>query len=331
MAVMKVSILIPVYGVEKYIERCVRSALGQGYADIEYIFVDDASPDGSVELLRGVAAEYPDRDVKIFANERNMGLAATRNVAVGYATGDYLMHVDSDDYIAPHAVEKLVARAVECDADMVVFDSVDLYRDFSYTVREAFPYISKVDYIRALLWRQARVNLWSKFIRRSLYDGVAATAGIDYGEDFHVVPQLAYNASRIVKLDEPLYFYMRFNPDAISHTLSPQKAAQAVEAAEILERFFVSRPDAALYAPMMAGMKLHNKITLLQAGGRQTWRYARGLYGELEQAGVRVPLPASQRLVLLLARLDMWWVMGAYRSGAKVLKLLKGKGLVAGN
>lgn len=96
----KISLLIPVYGVEKYIERCARSLFGQTYQNIEYIFVDDCTKDSSIAVLKKVLDDYPFRkeQVTIIHHNFNKGLSAARNTAFNHATGDYIIHVDSDDY-----------------------------------------------------------------------------------------------------------------------------------------------------------------------------------------------------------------------------------------
>lgn len=315
---MKISILVPIYGVERYIERCARSLLSQGYPDIEYIFVDDASPDRSIEILGEVLAEYPGRDVKIVTNQRNMGLAGTRNVAVNHATGDYILHVDSDDYIAPDAVAALAEKARDSGADIVVFDSVDLYDDSERVHRIRFDYSTKQDYIRAILWRQTRLSLWTKLLRRELYRHVRAVPGMDYGEDFYALPQLVYYASSVAKLDQPLYFYMRSNPDAISRSLSPAKADHAILAAERLAAFFESVPDAEIYRPMIGQMKIRNKIGILQAGGIATWKHVEGLYDDIDYSGFG--LRTSPRLILWLHKHRLWTAMRVYIAVAKLLK-----------
>ena len=105
---MKVSVLVPVYGVEKYIERCARSLFEQTYSDLEYVFVNDCTPDQSIEILKKVMAEYPQRKnaVKIVNHAKNRGLAAARNTAYDNATGDFVTIVDSDDWLEWDALEK---------------------------------------------------------------------------------------------------------------------------------------------------------------------------------------------------------------------------------
>ena len=131
----KVSVLVPVYGVEKYIERCARSLFEQTLDDIEFIFVDDCTPDRSIEILESVIEEYRLRfaeknyDVRIVRMPTNSGLAAVRRHGIQLATGDYITFCDSDDIMPEDAVESLYNLAVESDADIVSGDMEWLYDD----------------------------------------------------------------------------------------------------------------------------------------------------------------------------------------------------------
>lgn len=118
---MKVSILVPVYGVEKYIERCAVSLFEQTYEDLEYIFVDDCSPDHSIEILERVMERYPQRKVQtvILRMEENRGVGYVRKTLLEKATGDYITFVDSDDLVAERMVELLTAKAQETKADVI--------------------------------------------------------------------------------------------------------------------------------------------------------------------------------------------------------------------
>ncbi len=119
---IKVSVCIPVYGVEKYIERCARSLFEQTMKDgIEFIFVDDCTPDRSIEILERVLKEYPQREkqVTVLHHPVNRGLVAARNSALAAASGDYIIHCDSDDWVDLDLYEKMYAKAAETDADMV--------------------------------------------------------------------------------------------------------------------------------------------------------------------------------------------------------------------
>ena len=116
-----VSICVPIYGVEKYIERCAISLFEQTYKNIEYIFVNDCTQDNSIDVLKSIIEKYPVRKncVRIINHERNKGLGAARNTAITNATGMFIMHVDSDDYVEKDIVERLVKKQNENNSDIV--------------------------------------------------------------------------------------------------------------------------------------------------------------------------------------------------------------------
>ena len=317
---MKISLLILVHRAEAHVEKCVRSLFGQTYDDIEYVFVDDASPDRSMEVVERVSVEFPERrkHTRIVTNPRNLGIAGSRNAALEAASGEYVLFVDSDDWLAPRAVELLADKAVAENADIVVYDSYTVYEGATRVRPEYFPE-QKEEYIRALLYRRARAAMWSKLVRRSLFtaNGLRFVPGMNYGEDYYLSPMLVYYSGKVVKLAEPLYYYLR-HPASISYALSPAKADNVVQAADLLAGFFGSVPDSAVYEPMLGQMKIRNKVAILQAGNAETWKHAEGLYDDIDYSGFG--LPASQRLILWLHRRRMWTAMRAYLAIAKLLK-----------
>ena len=119
-----VSVIVPVYKVEKYLNRCVNSILNQTYKDLEVILVDDGSPDSCPEICDGYAQK--DKRVKVIHKE-NGGQGSARNSGLDVARGEYILFVDSDDYIAKNLIEITLQKAERFDADMVIFDyaSVD--------------------------------------------------------------------------------------------------------------------------------------------------------------------------------------------------------------
>jgi glycosyltransferase involved in cell wall biosynthesis len=110
--------------VEKFIGRCVESLMQQTIDGVEYIFVNDATPYKSMDVLRSVVERYPAKasQVKIVEHEHNKGLPAARNSGMAVATGEYLFHCDSDDYVEPDMLETLYSKALEAGADIVWSD-----------------------------------------------------------------------------------------------------------------------------------------------------------------------------------------------------------------
>ena len=119
--VQKVSIIIPIFKVRNFIERCVCSLFEQTLKDVEYIFVDDASPDDSIDILKSCIDRYQERknQVTILTHEQNQGLPAARNTGLAVATGEYVFHCDSDDFVEKDMLEVMYKAAKEKHADMV--------------------------------------------------------------------------------------------------------------------------------------------------------------------------------------------------------------------
>lgn len=191
---IKISILIPVYGVEAFIERCAISLFEQTYDDIEYVFVNDCTKDKSIEILQNVISRYPSRQtqVKIINHEKNRGLAAARNTGLDNCRGDYLMHVDSDDYIEKCCVESLIG-AIESEnkVDMLFFGSCS-----EWGSREIF-FKSRYDgdknaLIKRILIQGKSASIWGILFRTMFYkkSGIRSIEGLNYSEDRVVVPRL---------------------------------------------------------------------------------------------------------------------------------------------
>ena len=236
-----ISILVPIYGVEKYIQRCVESLLEQTYRNIEFIFVNDYTKDKSVEILKEIIDSYPNRksQIKIINHERNRGLAAARNTAVENAHGDFILHVDSDDYVATNIVEKLVKKQVETNADIVC---TDLYRCVDQNKEEIkYPYDENNEsFIRNIFYGKQESWIWGKLIRKRLYvdNAIKVEEGCNMAEDFQVLPRLAYFSNRIAYVKEPLYFYECTNASSYCKKVNEIQKMQQWRSFEINYDFF---------------------------------------------------------------------------------------------
>lgn len=219
----KVSIIIPIYKVEKYIERSVRSLMEQSLRDIEYIFVDDGSPDKSMEILRQTIANYPNRSdhIHIITHETNKGLTAARNTGLAAATGEFIAHCDSDDWVHPQMYETLYNAAVKDQADLV-------YCDFAFVEPTTITEYKTANYSDdkiALLTsyiQTAWTVLWNILARKELYTAhsLRSPSNISYCEDFNLSVKLFYFATKITKVEQPLYYYNQLNSSSIVHNLN---------------------------------------------------------------------------------------------------------------
>lgn len=207
---MLISILVPIYNVEKYIERCARSLFEQTYHDIEYIFVNDCTPDNSIEILKNIIQEYPQKreHIRIISHEKNRGLAAARNTAVENCQTDFLMHVDSDDYIEKDAVEKLVNIQKEEDYDIVTGNALIHRKSTTEVLRKNEP-VAKEELIKLYIQPVLNHTIWGRLIRTSLYkdNKIQALEGCNIGEDHQIIPQLFYHAKKFASINDIIYHY----------------------------------------------------------------------------------------------------------------------------
>lgn len=215
-----VSILVPVYNVEQYIERCARSIFEQTYDNLEYIFVDDCSPDKSIQVVKIVLAKFPHRksQVKIIHHGKNRGLPAARNSLIENVSGDYVFFVDSDDSVEPNAVELLIKRQQETDADIVTARAYFHLPDCTVEYPDGgWQIVDKKTAIKKLLHQGLSHSLWRRLIRTSLFreNDLRWREGVNMDVDFQVVPRMVYFAKKIDGLDAFIYHYYTDNKESL--------------------------------------------------------------------------------------------------------------------
>ena len=240
-----VSVIIPVYGTEKYIERCARSLFGQTIREgIEYIFIDDCSPDRSVEILMRILEEYPHRQkqVKIIRCKVNQGVGAIRQMGVENATGKYIIHCDSDDWVEPDMYETLYKEAEDMDADLVGCDFQLEYATHRIVKQTHFPY-DPIQCMADILTYPHNGVLWNKMIKSYIYASALESGcelfvkGINVMEDMLAVTQLVYYCHKIAYVPRAMYHYRQTNPGSYTHTITRSSIESQMEVIKRLEQF----------------------------------------------------------------------------------------------
>ena len=208
----KVSVLVPIYGVEGYIERCARSLFEQTYSNLEYVFVNDCTPDKSVEILEQLVEDYPHRKpfVKIISHEKNKGLSVTRNTAIDNASGEFICAVDSDDWLAKDAIEKLVKKQIENDAD-IVSGSWLIHFEGEDLLLKPIEIECKEQMTLQMMQRTWNHFFAGRLIRRSVFvnNGLHWVEGLDIGEDRYIMTLASYYSDRFARLEDVVYHYDR--------------------------------------------------------------------------------------------------------------------------
>lgn len=216
----KVSVIIPIYKVEKFIERCVRSLMEQTLHEVEYIFVDDATPDKSIEVLEACLALYPERKATILKHPQNQGLPAARNTGLAMTTGEYVFHCDSDDYVEPTMLEELYNAAQKNNADIVWCDwFLTFAENERYMKQPSFE--TQMEALKAMLSGGMKYNVWNKLVRRSLYvdNDIQFPASYGMGEDMTMMMLFAH-AQKVAYIPQAFYHYVKLNTGAFSQTYS---------------------------------------------------------------------------------------------------------------
>ena len=198
----KVSIIVPVYNVEKYIEKCLQTLINQTLKDIEIIVVNDGSTDNSKNIINEYASNFPSL-IKCYDKE-NGGLSDARNYGMQFASGDYIAFLDSDDYVELDMYEKMYKKAIEENSDMVECDFIWEYPD-KKVIDKGIVYGNKKDMIT-----YARVVAWNKLIRRELIEkaNVMYPKGLRY-EDIEFFYKMVPYYNKVSFIKEPLVHYIQ--------------------------------------------------------------------------------------------------------------------------
>lgn len=316
----RVSVIVPIYGVERYIERCAVSLFEQTLESIEYIFVNDCTPDRSVEILKSVMDRYPDRksQSRIINLHENCGQARARKIGISQATGDYVIQCDSDDWVEHQMYELLYQRAEITDADIVRcrFDRV------SDGISTPCANISNEDHssqkklLEKLIVNTDLSSTCDKLVRRELYQSRDFIFPDDnMCEDYVMVAELFCMAKKVEFVDDIMYHYSQDNKSSISHIESTehicQKALQITNNIKLIEYVLKKYHPEWDFETQMVAMKLMAKNTF------RTVIHKKGMYSLwrtwLREINNRVLtnryIPVKEKLAFILCYLRLYPVM----------------------
>lgn len=237
MKIPKVSVIITIYNREKYIEDCARTLFEQTLDGVEFIFVDDASTDQSILILKNLLENYPIRQLltKIICLEKNCGRAVARQTGIDNSTGEYVIHVDSDDWVDRDMLEKLYLKAKETDADIVGCNVTHEYGSYKRIFSQN--YSDDMDEnIRRLLNGKIFPSLCTSLTHSSLIrdNHITFPQGLDTGEDLLFNLNLYLHAQKVIGIDNPFYHY-RHTEDSGSSKHTEKSINSVIEVSRRIE------------------------------------------------------------------------------------------------
>lgn len=255
----KVSVIIPVYGVEKYIERCSRSLFEQTLEDIEFIFINDCTPDNSISILRKVLEEYPDRKkcTRIVNMLTNSGQATVRQHGIQLAHGDYYITCDSDDWVEPTMYETMYEYAIKnnCDlvhCDIALVDDSKILKVYSYANMN----IDSDTLKRLIINGTISNSLCNKLIKSDVYRNEKIVFPVlNMDEDNVLSVQLAYFSKNLSYIPKAFYYAYQ-NMNSTTRTSDPDK---------ILKRFNDSLVNAKIIIGFLSNNHYSDALALFYA------------------------------------------------------------------
>lgn len=305
-----VSVLVPIYNVEKYLERCLVSLFEQDFQFVEYIFVNDASTDNSMNILNEVIERYPHRkkQVKIIHHQANRGLASARRTAIENASSPYVMHVDSDDYIALNMLSLMYDKVCAENSDLVISDIMIMYprqKQVEFHIDWEI-YKDKWEYLSDILTRKTLVNIWGKLIRKDIIinNSIYAGEGENQGEDYQVIPKIVYYANKISSV-KALYYYDRTNVNSYTNNVNLEGLCDIIKAQNILNDFFAKKKE--ISKKLIEESCVYNKLTLLLLSSYNHYPMLAKLYSDVDLSSIK--LKKSHLVILQLLSYKQYMIV----------------------
>lgn len=311
---IKVSILVPFFKVEKYVGRCVESLFTQTYQNIEYVFVNDCTPDRSMEVINEYIAKYNVADkCKIIIHEQNKGISASRNDCLDNMTGDYFLFIDSDDYIDKEMVELLVEAAVKENADIAGCGYIEEYDDHSVEFPQKYTN-DHDEMLRAITVLTIKGVMWKLLIRCSIVNDnrVRFMPEKNMVDDYLFCCQVFYYAQRFAGVDKCMYHYIQFNPNNYSHRTFYNINHQA-EAIKETEKFYKEKGVYHIVEKELKQRKFISKLPLLLDKNCRDVRLWRSILPESNGAWKDMRFSKGNRLLFRLAESPFYFIIDLLR------------------
>lgn len=313
---IKVSILVPFYKVEKYVGRCVESLFTQTYKNIEYVFVNDCTPDKSMEVINEMIDKYGvSSQCKMIVHEQNQGISASRNDCLDNMTGDFFLFIDSDDYIDNDMVELLVEAAVKENADISGCGYIEEYADHS--VEHPQKYTNDHDeMMRAITLLTIKGVMWKLLVRSTIVtehrDEVRFIPDRNMVDDYLFCCQLFYYAKRFAGVDRCMYHWIQYNPNNYTHTTVFAVESQAAAIRKV-EEFYIEKNVYDVVKEELLQRKFISKLPLLFNRNCFDVKRWRTLFPESNNAWRGMAFPFSNKLMFRIANSPIYWLIAFIR------------------
>ena len=298
----KVSVIVPVYNVEKYIKRCLESIINQAYTNLEIILVNDGSTDAS----RSVCEEYCQKDPRIIIlDKKNGGLSDARNYGLDRCSGDYVFFIDSDDYMSTNCIKRLYDNIVKTESDI----ATALFAEFdeSEKPKEEQGKEKTLKTEKALEWllyrKRCTTSAWGKLYKKDLFKDIRYPVG-KICEDLPVTYKLFAKAKRVSIDSSKLYYYLLRKNSIIRSEFKPARFEAlgfAEEETSFIKRKYPKLIKAALNREFMESVYIQRSIFGSKEINTEYYEKTKNAYNKLRSSVIRdIKAPLESKLYALL-------------------------------
>ena len=288
--------------------------MSQTLADVEFIFVNDSTPDDSINILQSVLDQYPERksDVTILTHTENKGLPSARNTGLQHAKGKYIFHCDSDDYVESSMLEEMCGFAVENNLDIV-------WADWYLSMSNSERYMSMPDFnspekaMKAMLSGGMKYNVWNKLVRTSLYtdNSIQFPSGYGMGEDLTMIKLFVF-ADKVAHLPKAYYHYNKTNSTAFSQSYSERHLCELQYNIEDISKFILCKFGDE-YEREIAFLKLEAKFPFLLFPDTNKIKIWKSWYPEANKyIKQNRYITTRNRMLQQWASKDLWFLVKGY-------------------
>lgn len=236
----KLSVVIPVYNVADYLDKCLWSVTNQTLKELEIIIVNDGSTDNSLSVAQRYAAI--DKRITVI-NQPNQGVSAARENGLLASSAEYIHFLDGDDFLELNCYEVMWSKAAAADAD-IAFMKFWFQDGENLTESKTYEKTDKLSLLKRMWETSEYYSVWHYIHKRSLYvNNIIFERGLSIGEDAYMTTQLLYYASKIISIDIPFYHYIMRATSVLNSTISDKKAIDILRYSKLIHNFMHDKPE----------------------------------------------------------------------------------------
>ena len=327
-----ISVIIAVYNVASYLERCCVTLFEQTLNHIEYIFIDDASTDNSIEILENCIKKYPDRAqyVKIIKHKKNLGIGRTRQEGVNNSEGEYIIHCDPDDWIDLDLYETLYNQAKKDDADVVICRIKRHSKENTETIHSYKNIIETKGILYALAHKIIIGGLWDKLIRTNICKENYFFTELNFLEDIFMHIDIFQKERKISFINNKFYHYFQREGSLIHRPVNIESIRKLPLAIKKFETLILSNknPDISKLYPHFINMRIMERAYFSQSRNISNKEF-RHMFGKIGKYIWMSNYPLKYKILIFMASKGFYhqtlWVNEWIKTGSRLKQKMKSR------